>query len=115
MIYNNIHPDLGSRAVGMLGPVVGGWVRSRLGTGFRSAPGALPGTCSCHVGRQVCKVANTTQAQSKPPVGRGLCFVHLYSIGKSKSHDRRQRQWVRKCIPSSVQPWQGEEEGIVNK
>ena len=67
--------------------------------------------CSSSAGRPAClaecKMASATQAQVKPPSGRGLCFVHLHSIGRSKSHD--QGQTVGRYVPPSEKPWQDEE------
>lgn len=106
MVPNSVQPYLGSRAVGSLDPVnvAGqgpGWA---LGSGLL---GASPGTRSCHSGARVCKVASATQAQVKPPAGRSLCFVHLHSFGRSKSHD--QGQTVERYVPPSEKPWQDEE------
>ena len=106
-VPNSVHPYRGSRAVGSLGPVgVAGLVQA--GRWAQVCSGASPGTCSCRGGARVCRVANTTRVQVKPPAGRGLCFVHLRSTGRSKSRDQGQRQWG--SMSHLQKPWQDEEE-----
>ena len=95
LVPNSVHPYRGSRAVGSLGPVsVAGLVQA--GRWAQVCSGASPGICSCHGGARVCRVANTTRAQVKPPAGRGLCLSTCVPLAEA-SHTTKVKDSGEAC------------------